>query len=186
MKTIPAIFFDRDGTLIVDYGYTYKISDLNFIHGTIKTLQKLSKMGYIFIIVTNQSGIARGMFTESEFIKLTKFINFYLYKYDIIIHATYYCPHHINGKINAFKKKCFCRKPNPGMFISAQNDLDIDLKKSYMIGDKLEDMQAANAAGIGTKILLNTQSNVTIKSATLANWIIPSINDITNVINLAK
>ena len=90
----------------------------------------------------------------------------------------YYCPHHPQGTVEAYRQTCDCRKPHPGMFISAQEFLHIDMAASYMVGDKLEDMQAAAAAGVGTKILVRTGKPVTPEAENAADWVINSLADL--------
>ena len=143
-----AIFLDRDGTINADHGYVHKIDDFQFIEGVGKALKQLQDKGYLLVLVTNQSGIARGYFSEAQFHQLTEWMDWSLDEdYGVVLDGIYYCPHHPEGK-GEFKADCDCRKPKAGMFLEAIKDLNIDPKQSYMVGDKLEDLLAAEAAGV--------------------------------------
>mgnify|MGYP004636300029 CR=1 FL=1 len=127
-----AIFLDRDGTINVDKNYLYKIEDWEFIDGVIEGLQILQKLGFKLIVITNQSGIARGYYTENDAHKIFNYMIDELEKYGVIIEKVYYCPH--------LEENCECRKPKLGLFYQAQKEYDIDLAKSYAIGDKIRDL----------------------------------------------
>ncbi|PIJ49860.1 D-glycero-beta-D-manno-heptose-1,7-bisphosphate 7-phosphatase [Erwinia sp. OLTSP20] len=172
---LPAIFLDRDGTLNVDHGYVCEIDNFEFIEGAIDALRELKKMGYLLVLVTNQSGIARGMFSEDDFRQLTEWMDWSLADRDVDLDGIYYCPHHPDGTIEAFRQACHCRKPQPGMLLDAQKFLNIDMARSFMVGDKREDMQAGAAAGVGTKVLVRTGKPVTAESQAAADWVIDSI-----------
>ena len=98
----------------------------------------------------------------------------------------YYCPHHPQGSVEAYRQTCDCRKPHPGMFISAKEFLHIDMAASYMVGDKLEDMQAATAAGVGTKVLVRTGKPVTPEAENAADWVITSLAELPKEIKSTK
>lgn len=172
---VPAIFIDRDGTLNVDHGYVHEIDDFEFIEGTIEALQTLKKMGYALVLVTNQSGIARGMFTENQFMQLTEWMDWSLADREVDLDGIYFCPHLPDAPVEAYRQACDCRKPQPGMLLSAQKHLNIDMAVSYMVGDKIEDMQAAQAAGVGTKVLVRTGMPVTPEGESAADWVIDSL-----------
>ena len=138
--TVPAIFLDRDGTINVDHGYVHEIDQFQFIDGVIDAMRELKEMGFALVLVTNQSGIARGMFTEEQFDRLTEWMDWSLADRGVDLDGIYYCPHHPDGSVDAFRQQCDCRKPQPGMLISARDYLHIDMDASYMVGDKLEDM----------------------------------------------
>ena len=127
-----AIFLDRDGTINFDKNYLYKINDFVFIPGAIEALKMLQQAGFLLIIITNQSGIARGFYTEEDFQRLNSWVLAELEKNGIKISAVYYCPHSPDAK-------CQCRKPNLGLFETAIKDFDIDIASSFAVGDKLRD-----------------------------------------------
>ena len=139
-----AVFLDRDGIINIDKNYVYKIEDFEFVPGIIHLLKIFKEMGYLLIIVTNQSGIARGYFTEEEFNILNNWMINKLLEYGVEITATYYCPHHPNAFIKEYRKKCECRKPGIALFIQAANDYNIDFDNSIAIGDKLRDCEICN------------------------------------------
>ena len=142
-----ALFLDRDGIINVDSGYVYKIEDFKFTSGIFKTLLALQAKGFLLIIVTNQSGIARGYYTEEDYRNLTIHMMEKLAKKGISIKGVYHCPH-------APDEGCRCRKPRSGMFKAAQKEFKLDMKNSWMIGDKESDMKAAVNAGVKNRILL--------------------------------
>nr|WP_312985943.1 D-glycero-beta-D-manno-heptose 1,7-bisphosphate 7-phosphatase [Atlantibacter sp.] len=174
-KSMPAIFLDRDGTINVDHGYVHEIDQFEFIDGVIDAMRELKEMGFALVLVTNQSGIARGKFTEAQFEILTEWMDWSLADRGVDLDGIYYCPHHPEGAVDEFRQSCDCRKPQPGMLISARDYLDIDMAASYMIGDKLEDMQAAQAAGVGTKVLVRSGKPVTEEAEKAADWVVDSL-----------
>ena len=127
-----AVFLDRDGTINVDKDYLYKKEDWEFIDGVVDGLQILQNLGYKLIVISNQSGIARGYYTREDADKIFEYMVNELKKYGVIIDKYYYCPHIGND--------CNCRKPKLGLFYQAQKDFDIDFSKSYAIGDKIRDL----------------------------------------------
>ena len=141
------IFLDRDGTINVEKHYLHKIEDFEYENGVLKALEGLQKLGYKFIIVTNQAGIAKGYYTESDYLILEEFIENDLREKGIIIQKTYHCPHHPQGKI-PYNVNCDCRKPKTGMFLEAIEEFDIDIENSYMVGDRFTDLKPADELGI--------------------------------------
>ncbi|GGK44330.1 MULTISPECIES: D-glycero-beta-D-manno-heptose 1,7-bisphosphate 7-phosphatase [Aliivibrio] len=174
----PAVFIDRDGVINVDRGYVHKRDDFEYIDGVFEATKKLKEMGYLLVLVTNQSGIARGMFTEDQFEILTEWMDWNFADNGVDFDGIYYCPHHPEATVEKYKEACDCRKPNPGMLVSAQRFLDIDMENSIMIGDKKEDMMAAQAAGVGTRILVRTGKPVTEEGEALATTVLDSVADV--------
>ncbi|ELY3737840.1 D-glycero-beta-D-manno-heptose 1,7-bisphosphate 7-phosphatase [Cronobacter sakazakii] len=174
-KSVPAIFLDRDGTINIDHGYVSEIDRFEFIDGVIDAMRELKAMGFALVLVTNQSGIARGKFTEAQFEQLTEWMDWSLADRGVDLDGIYYCPHHPEGAVEEFCQNCDCRKPQPGMLISARDFLHIDMAASYMVGDKLEDMQAGAAAGVGTKVLVRTGKPVTPEAEAAADWVLNSL-----------
>lgn len=175
---IPAIFLDRDGTVNVDHGYVHEIDHFQFIDGVIDALRELKKMGYALVMVTNQSGIARGIFTEDTFMQLTEWMDWSLADRDIDLDGIYFCPHHPDAVVAEYRQQCDCRKPQPGMLLAAQKELNIDMAASYIVGDKIDDLQAGAAAGVGTKVLVRTGKPVTAEAEKTADWVIDSLADL--------
>ncbi|GHU62261.1 hypothetical protein FACS189418_3330 [Clostridia bacterium] len=151
---LKAIFLDRDGTINEEVNYLYEIEKFAFIPGVPEALAQLKKAGYLLLVVTNQAGIARGYYTESDVQLLHSYINQCLFKQSVQIDRFYYCPHHPQGK-GKYKKECLCRKPNVGMLERACTDFFIDRKKSFLIGDNQGDILAAKNFGIPS-ILVRT------------------------------
>ncbi|UJF19753.1 D-glycero-beta-D-manno-heptose 1,7-bisphosphate 7-phosphatase [Vibrio sp. SS-MA-C1-2] len=174
----PAIFIDRDGVINVDHGYVHTVDQFEYIDGVFEACKKLKEMGYLLVLVTNQSGIARGMFTEDQFMTLTEWMDWNFADKGVDFDGIYYCPHHPDGSVAQYSQTCDCRKPNPGMLLSAQSFLDIDMDKSVMIGDKADDMRAAQAANVGTRILVRTGKAVTEEGEALATAVVDSIVDV--------
>ncbi len=114
-KSVPAIFLDRDGTINVDHGYVHEIDNFEFIDGVIDAMRELKEMGYALVLVTNQSGIARGKFTEAQFETLTEWMDWSLADRGVDLDGIYYCPHHPQGAVEEYRQTCDCRKPHPGM-----------------------------------------------------------------------
>jgi len=151
------VFFDRDNTLIIDSGYTYKTSDLIWKTGAIKAIKYLNKLNYLVIVVTNQSGVARGYFKENDVLKFHNHMNKKLNRYKAIINDFFYSPFHEDAKIKKYKKKSIDRKPNNGMIIKAVSKWNIDIKKSFFIGDSKTDKLAATKSKI--KFLKTNKEN---------------------------
>ena len=171
----PAIFLDRDGVINVDTGYVYLVDDFKFIDGVIDALLQLKQKGYLLVVVTNQSGIARGMFTEEQFMSLTEWMDWSLADRGVDLDGIYFCPHHPSEGSDQYCKSCTCRKPGPDMILDAVKHLDIDLTRSYMVGDKPSDMKAAINAGVAHKILVETGKAITEEGRALAEAIYPSL-----------
>ncbi len=142
-----AVFLDRDGVINIDKKYVYKIEDFEFCRGVFEALHHFQSLGYKLIIVTNQSGIGRGYYSEEEFQKLTGWMREALLHVNINIDAVYHCPH-------APEENCACRKPKSGMLEEAIRTFNIDVKDSWMIGDKRSDIEAAYSVGIENTIFL--------------------------------
>lgn len=143
-----AIFLDRDGVLINDPGHLHKKDDVKLLPG-VESLITLQNKGFILLIVTNQSAVARGIISKNDMLELGDFVENLLLKKGVQITKSYYCPHHPD-----FTGKCDCRKPRPGLFIKAINEFNINSEKSFVIGDKYSDLLAGKRAGIKIGILL--------------------------------
>ncbi|MEH0665399.1 D-glycero-beta-D-manno-heptose 1,7-bisphosphate 7-phosphatase [Vibrio scophthalmi] len=180
----PAVFLDRDGVINVDHGYVHDEHDFEFIDGVFEATKQLKQMGYLLVLVTNQSGIARGKFSEDRFLSLTQWMDWNFVDHGVEFDGFYYCPHHPDYGDD---RDCECRKPKPGMFQSAQRFLDIDMAKSVMVGDKAQDLMAAEAAGVGQKILVRSGKPVTEQGEALASVVLDSLADVphylTNTVN---
>ena len=153
-----AIFLDRDGTINIEKHYLYKIEEFEFAPGAIEGLQILQKAGYMFVVITNQSGIGRGYYSEGDFKRLNAWMLDELKNYGINIAKVYYCPHLPDAQIEKYQIECQCRKPELGMFYRACNELYIDIDHSYAIGDMLRDCAIAKSTNC-KGILISDREN---------------------------
>lgn len=150
-----AIFIDKDGTLVEDIPYNVNPSLLELTWQAGHGLQLLKAMGYALIVISNQPGVARGLFTESALDLLQHRLAEMLAQYGVVLDGFYYCPHSPDGVINRYTISCTCRKPMPGMLFRAAREHDIDLRQSWMIGDILHDVEAGRRAGCRTVLIDN-------------------------------
>lgn len=142
------VFLDRDGVINKDVSYLYKIEDLQWVDGAKEALQLAYDAGYDLIVVTNQSGVARGYYKESDVQILHDYMGNELDKAGAPILRFYYCPHHEEGIIDKYAVNCDCRKPKPGMLLQAIKEYHINPSESFLIGDNVRDVEAAEAAGV--------------------------------------
>ena len=155
MPKPSAIFLDRDGTLIIERNYLKDPAQITLEKNVLPALKQLHLQDFLLILVTNQSGIARGFFSEEEFMATNDHLIRRLQSEGIPIAATFFCPHHPTEGHAPYQKICDCRKPEPGLLFQAQKAFDIDMASSVMIGDKPTDVQAGQRAGV-TSILVQT------------------------------
>ncbi len=151
-----AAFLDRDGVINIDHGYTCRREDFAFVPGVLDAAARLHALGLTLVVVTNQSGIGRGMYTEADFHALTDWMRTQFAQACAPLAGVYWCPHHSVDAVGAYRRECDCRKPAPGMLLAAARDLQIDLGASVLFGDKHSDLQAAQAAGVPERVLLGT------------------------------
>jgi D-glycero-D-manno-heptose 1,7-bisphosphate phosphatase len=144
----PAVFLDRDGVINVDKGYVHKQADFEWMPGAREAIKYANENGFLVIVVTNQSGIARGYYTEADVKALHRWMNKHLAECGARIDAFYYSPYHPDGTIREYRRVSDCRKPGPGMLLQAFADRPIDKARSFLIGDNEKDMAAAAQAGI--------------------------------------
>ena len=163
-----ALFLDRDGVVNVEKNYLHKIDQFELMDGILDVCRHYEAKGYLIIIVTNQSGISRGYYSENDFKHLSDWMVERFKSLGVAITHIYHCPHH-----ESIDGKCDCRKPEPGMFLEAQRDFNLDMENSVMIGDNERDIEAAIRAGVTTNILLSTQSE-----ASKANQIVKSLKEL--------
>lgn len=153
-----ALFIDRDGVINVDKVHVFHKEDFEFNPGIFDLCRKYTNAGYLIIVITNQAGIAKGLYTETDFLKLTEWMTGEFRKNGIIISKVYYCPHHpdITGP-------CECRKPKPGMILQAREEFNLDLSRCILIGDMESDLQAGRNAGIPEQNLYLIDSSTSRK-----------------------
>ena len=145
-----AAFLDRDGVINVDHGYVSRWEDFEFLPGAPEALLTLQRAGYQLIVISNQSGIGRGLFSEEDLQELNRCIARHLYEHMAVeMTSFYHCPHHPSDALDDYLMRCECRKPAPGMILRAAEEHDIDLAGSLLVGDKRSDIEAGKAAGVG-------------------------------------
>ena len=152
-----AIFLDRDGVVNVEVDYLHRPEDVILIPGLAAALRLIHAAGYLAIVVSNQSGVARGMYgmddvkaVEEQICRMLKAEG------PDVPDAFYYCPHHKKGTVPELSFECECRKPKPGMFLKAKDDWQLDLSQSYMVGDRMSDLHGGMAAGCANAVLVLT------------------------------
>jgi D-glycero-D-manno-heptose 1,7-bisphosphate phosphatase len=148
-KNQKAVFLDRDGVINFDRGYVSQWSDFELLPGVVTALADLQDLGYRLIVVTNQSGIGRGFYTEGDFAALSTQLIDFLAAHDVRLTAIYHCPHHPTDALGGYKKDCDCRKPRPGMVLRGVADWQLEVEACALVGDKPSDMEAGRGAPIG-------------------------------------
>lgn len=159
MALARAAFLDRDGVINKDIGYISEWAQFKFLDGAISAMKRLHQDGYLLFVITNQSGIARGYFSLSDFNELTLKMVRKLARAGVPIQHVYFCPHHKDGNIADLSIECSCRKPAPGLLLRAQIEFNIDMKNSVFFGDKFSDYEAANSAGVKNIYLIKSVYN---------------------------
>lgn len=175
----PAVFLDRDGVLNVEKSYICTVEELEIFDYARSCVEAIHHAGYLAIVVSNQSGVARGLFSED----VLKDMNEYLIE-QTGVDAVYYCPHHPHGQVERYAMECDCRKPGAGMIERACREWNIDLEHSYMIGDRATDILMGQNAGIQT-VLLNSGYGVSrLECAVQPDYIMQDLREFVDVINL--
>lgn len=159
--TVPrkALFLDRDGVINVNHGYVCSADRTDWVDGIFQLCALARRKGYLLVVVTNQAGIARGYYSEADFLEYTRWLHGEFGRRGADILATVYCPHHPTAGLGDLGVTCGCRKPAPGMFFAASRKLNLDLGKSVMVGDKRSDLEAASKAGIPKVYLVDPASS---------------------------
>ncbi|HEX6019736.1 MAG TPA: D-glycero-beta-D-manno-heptose 1,7-bisphosphate 7-phosphatase [Burkholderiaceae bacterium] len=151
-----AVFLDRDGVITVDHGYTHRIEDFALLPGSAQGLALLQRAGWRLVVVTNQSGIARGLYSSDQYERFSAHMRAALLAEGVRLDAVLHCPHLPDATVAAYRLQCECRKPAPGMLLRAARELSLDLSACVMIGDRLSDVQAGRAAGVGHCLLVRS------------------------------
>lgn len=151
-----AAFLDRDGVINIDHGYVFRREDFQFVPGTLAACAQLHRQGFALVVITNQSGIGRGLYGEGEYQRLTDWMRAGFAAAGAPLAGVYHCPHHPQALLAEYRRACDCRKPAPGMLLAAASDLSLDLGRSVLFGDKASDIEAAAAAGVPQRVLLGT------------------------------
>lgn len=173
----PAVFLDRDGVLAEERSYIASIDDLKIFPYAAGCIRQIHKKGYYAIVATNQSGIARGLFTEELMQEMNDFLIC-----ELDVDAVYYCPHHPEGKVMQYRKKCNCRKPGTGMFEAACRDFEINMSESYMVGDRAGDIMAGQNAGIATVLLESGYGTARMEKDVMPDYILKDLRDVIKIL----
>jgi D-glycero-D-manno-heptose 1,7-bisphosphate phosphatase len=182
-----AIFLDRDGTIIVEKVYLRDTANLEFLPSAISGLRKLATTGLPLYIFTNQAGVAHGYFNEEILNKIHFFMIAKLRKAGVKLRGIYYCPHHPQAEIEAYRCDCICRKPNPGLLKMAACAERLDLSKSYIIGDKLSDLSAGKKVAAKTALVLTgygSKEHENVTSKNTPDYIGANLLEVANWINM--
>ena len=177
---MKALFLDRDGVVNIDTGYTHKISSLRLVEGIIELITFFQKRSFLILVVSNQSGIGRGIYTEKDWLRFNNAINIELGKAGCKIDRFYFCPHLPFSDLN---KKCNCRKPAPGMLDKAKAEFKIDYNKSILVGDRKTDILAAYNAGLSRAYFFCKSTKIEIK---LSDFNVTNVSNLKEIIKLEE
>jgi D-glycero-D-manno-heptose 1,7-bisphosphate phosphatase len=166
-----AAFIDRDGVLNEERAFVHRIEDFAFVPGAVEALRALKSAGYLLVVVTNQSGIARGLYSEADYLALAGHMRERLAAEGAGLDAVEYCPHLPDAPIARYRLDCDCRKPKPGMLGRAIQRLEIEPGASFLVGDRLSDIEAGRAAGIGRCFLVRTGYPLTDEAVARADGV---------------
>ena len=172
---LKTIFLDRDGVINHEINYLHKINDFIFINGIFDACSYFNKIGFEIIVISNQSGISRGFYTSAQYEEVTRWMKLQFETKNIKILNTYHCPH-------SPEENCNCRKPKPGLFLKARKKYNINMKKSWLIGDKEDDITAANKSGVFNTILVKSGHEIN-ESKSKAKYFLNSISELSYVID---
>ena len=153
MHLKPAVFLDRDGVVIEDSHYVDSAERVQLIPGSAESIAALNRAGWVVVIVTNQSGVARGLFPVEAVKNVHNRLEELLQGHGAKFDGAYFCPHYPESQLEEYRRDCDCRKPKPGMILQAARELNLDLSRSWMIGDRVSDLEAGAAAGCRTVLV---------------------------------
>lgn len=173
----PAVFLDRDGVLTKEKSYVSSVKELEIFPYTAECIRRIHQKGYYAIVITNQSGVARGFFTEEDLAEM----NDYLLT-ETGVDAVYYCPHHPDGKVEKYRKKCDCRKPGTGLLEAAARDFAIDVPISWLVGDRAGDILAGRRAGIRTVLLESGYGTAGLEEDIEPDYILNDLRDVMKIL----
>lgn len=167
----PAAFIDRDGVINAELDYVHRIEDFHVLPGVIDGLRLLHEKGFALVVVTNQAGIGRGLYSEADYQDLTARMKAELGAAGAPLSAIYHCPHHPTAGIGLYRIDCDCRKPRPGMLLQAARELNLDLSQSVLVGDKQSDLEAGRAAGVASCVLVESGHAPSAKARAMADHV---------------
>ena len=178
MSGRPALFLDRDGVINHDRGFVFKREDFEFVDGIFDVCRAARLRGFAIFVVTNQSGIGRGYYTERDFLELTEWMSGVFRSEGVRIDKVYFCASHPEFGLGAYEMDSPFRKPGPGMILQAADEFDVDLDKSVLVGDRESDMQAALNAGVGCRLLYRPVQYSGVSAPTVAHATITRLVDL--------
>lgn len=166
----PAVFLDRDGVINQERSYVHKLDDFILMPGVLEGARWLQATGFALVVVTNQAGIGRGLYSEADYQRLTVAMLDLFASEGIRIDGIYHCPHHPTEGVGSYRMECACRKPAPGMLMRAARELNLDIKSSVLIGDNITDIVAGRAAGVSRCILIGSRSSLADREQSLVDY----------------
>ena len=175
-----ALFLDRDGVINEDMGYLHEATRCRFVDGIFDLARQFAEAGYAIVIITNQAGIGRGLYTEEVFQDFMRWMLGEFASRGAAVDALYYCPDHPTEGLGQYRRDTPRRKPGPGMFLEAGHDLGLDMQCSWCVGDKLSDIEAGRAAGVGTLVYYQPLAPAVTKCQDF--WVVPRLADVLNLL----
>lgn len=172
MSRIPAVFLDRDGVLTVERGHICPVDEVEIFPYAADCIAQIHKKGYLAIVITNQSGVARGLFTEKELLEFHEQL-----RKKTSVDAVYYCPHYVKGSVKKYAVECECRKPNTGLIKRACLDFKIDGMRSFMVGDRASDIITGKNAGLQTVLLESGYGSRTMEENVKADFVFQDLRE---------
>ncbi len=170
------LILDRDGVVNHDSGYLHRIEECRFIEGIFAMTRAFAERGFAVVIATNQSGIGRGFYSEADFAALMAWMRGRFAEQGVTLAAVYHCPDHPSDGIGRYRRDTTWRKPGPGMLLQAASDLSLDLAQSWTVGDRMTDIEAGRAAGVGTLVRYDPQAEATQRCGDF--WVVPQLAEV--------
>lgn len=173
----PAVFLDRDGVLTEETGYVDSVEKLRIFPYAVECIRKIHEKGYYAIVITNQSGVARGLFTEERLQEMNRYL-----QQCTGVDEVFYCPHHPEGAVEEYRIECSCRKPAIGMFQNACRRFDIDMMNSYMVGDRAGDIIAGQNAGVKTILVESGYGTARLEEEVMPDYVAGDLRSVLEIL----